>query len=288
MFLAERSRPFYGPAYKTPKIITPVPKTPLVPRKRKIKEDLTVPLNVKLNPYREPDLNTTYDAIHTPLKQGRYENAFKEFIRRGKESLFDEYYEYLQRVLSKMAEIISSCTSEDILIRHKKNYNTMPTMQTPNAGGHRLTGAHRSLPAAAPLPRRCIRGPVHLIIRNSTSPVKPVITLHTPWCLVCGKGERLRECPNCPSAFHLACRREWLVTVILTDHASIVLNLCQSRQREDRVDFLTKVNYDAVIKHLETVDFSFLDHDIEANEAATLFVGKITTAIEAAPFDTIQ
>lgn len=64
---------------------------------RKIKEDLTVPLNVKLNPYREPDLNTTYDAIHTPLKQGRYENAFKEFIRRGKESLFDEYYEYLQR-----------------------------------------------------------------------------------------------------------------------------------------------------------------------------------------------
>lgn len=41
----------------------------------------------------------------------------------------------------------------------------MPTMQTPNAGGHRLTGAHRSLPAAAPLPRRCIRGPVHLIIR---------------------------------------------------------------------------------------------------------------------------
>ncbi|KAF9817539.1 hypothetical protein SFRURICE_014678 [Spodoptera frugiperda] len=40
------------------------------------------------------------------------------------------------------------------------------TMQTRNAGGHRLTGVHRSLPAPAPLPRRCFRKPVHLIIRK--------------------------------------------------------------------------------------------------------------------------
>ncbi|KAF9823788.1 hypothetical protein SFRURICE_016413 [Spodoptera frugiperda] len=38
-------------------------------------------------------------------------------------------------------------------------------MQTRNAGGHRLTGVHRSLPAPAPLRRRCFRKPVHLIIR---------------------------------------------------------------------------------------------------------------------------
>ncbi|KAH9637383.1 hypothetical protein HF086_011996 [Spodoptera exigua] len=94
MFLAERSRPFYGPAHKAPKISPP--KTASVPRKRKIKEDLTVPLNVKLNK-KEPDLNVTYDITHTPLKQGRYENAFKEFIRRGKELLFDQYYEFLLR-----------------------------------------------------------------------------------------------------------------------------------------------------------------------------------------------
>ncbi|KAF9802171.1 hypothetical protein SFRURICE_015211 [Spodoptera frugiperda] len=39
------------------------------------------------------------------------------------------------------------------------------TMQTRNAGGHRLIGVHRSLPAPAPLRRRCFRKPVHLIIR---------------------------------------------------------------------------------------------------------------------------
>lgn len=63
---------------------------------RKIKEDVILPLNVKLSKLKEPDLNTTYDIRHTPLKQGRYENAFKEFIRRGKEMLFDQYYAYLQ------------------------------------------------------------------------------------------------------------------------------------------------------------------------------------------------
>ncbi|CAH2057190.1 unnamed protein product, partial [Iphiclides podalirius] len=49
---------------------------------------------------------------------------------------------------------------------------------------------------------------------KSLSPVKSPITLHTSWCLVCGKPDRLRQCPNCPSSFHLPCRREWLITII--------------------------------------------------------------------------
>lgn len=56
-----------------------------------------MPLNVNLNKLKESDLNITYDVIHTPLKQGKYEIAFKEFIRRGKEALFDQCYEYLQQ-----------------------------------------------------------------------------------------------------------------------------------------------------------------------------------------------
>ncbi|KAF9806543.1 hypothetical protein SFRURICE_001338 [Spodoptera frugiperda] len=39
-------------------------------------------------------------------------------------------------------------------------------MQTRNAGGHRLTGVHRSLPAPAPLPRRCVRKPDFLLCRG--------------------------------------------------------------------------------------------------------------------------
>lgn len=73
---------------------------------RKIKEDLTVPLNVKLNTQREPDHNATHDVIRTPVKQGRYEYAFKQFIRRGKESLFDHYYEYLQRNIDRNKECL--------------------------------------------------------------------------------------------------------------------------------------------------------------------------------------
>lgn len=53
-------------------------------------------MNVKLSKLKEPDLNTTYDIRHIPLKQGKYENAFKEFVRRGKEMLFDQFYSQLQ------------------------------------------------------------------------------------------------------------------------------------------------------------------------------------------------
>uniref|UniRef100_A0A2A4JUF3 PWWP domain-containing protein n=1 Tax=Heliothis virescens TaxID=7102 RepID=A0A2A4JUF3_HELVI len=209
MFLAERSRPFYGPAYKTPKATTPVPKTPAAPRKRKIKEDLTVPLNVKLNPNREPDLNTTYDVIHTPLKQGRYENAFKEFIRRGKESLFDQYYEYLQRDIDTNRDSLDYLMNVDASTEDKfemviKNIVSEKEMENYLHQCWRYNFVHKQMDSNRD----------NSDSSNSTSPVKPVITLHTPWCLVCGKGERLRECPNCPSAFHLACRREWLVTII--------------------------------------------------------------------------
>lgn len=33
---------------------------------------------------------------NVPLKQGKFENAFKEFVRRGKEQLFDQYFELLK------------------------------------------------------------------------------------------------------------------------------------------------------------------------------------------------
>ncbi|XP_063897674.1 uncharacterized protein LOC110379444 [Helicoverpa armigera] len=265
MFLAERSRPFYGPAYKSPKIITPVPKTPSVPRKRKIKEDLTVPLNVKLNPYREPDLNTTYDAIHTPLKQGRYENAFKEFIRRGKESLFDEYYEYLQRDIDTNRDCLDFLMNVDASTEDKfemviKNIMSEKEIENYLHQCWRYNFVHKHVDSNKD----------NSDSSNATSPVKPVITLHTPWCLVCGKGERLRECPNCPSAFHLACRREWLVTVIHRKNPpkkankpvtlvekilSSTRTICSVRREKENIELCPscmwgpRVGYDDVVWH---------------------------------------
>lgn len=63
---------------------------------RKIKEEHPLPITVKPHRQKEPDLNTTYESRHAPLKQGRYENAFSDFIRRGKDMLFDQFYFMLE------------------------------------------------------------------------------------------------------------------------------------------------------------------------------------------------
>lgn len=51
-----------------------------------------MPLSVKPHKSKEHDLNASFDISQKPLKQGKYENAFNEFVRRGKENLFDDYY----------------------------------------------------------------------------------------------------------------------------------------------------------------------------------------------------
>ncbi|XP_026727722.1 uncharacterized protein LOC113493889 [Trichoplusia ni] len=207
LHLAERSRPFYGPAHKAPKISPP--KTPAVPRKRKIKEDLIVPLNVKLCK-KEPDLNATYDVIHTPLKQGRHESAFKEFVRRGKENLFDQYFEYLQLDIENNKDCLDYLINVDASTEDKfemviKNIVSEKEIENYLHQCWRYNFVHKYSQTDNKDASDS---------SNSSSPVKAVITIHTPWCLVCGKKEKLRECPNCPSSFHLACRREWLVTII--------------------------------------------------------------------------
>ncbi|KAJ8710769.1 hypothetical protein PYW08_009284 [Mythimna loreyi] len=263
MHLAERSRPFYGPAHKAPKISPP--KTASVPRKRKLKEDLTMPLNVKLNTQKEPDLNATYDVLHTPLKQGRYENAFKEFIRRGKESLFDQYYEYLQRDIYTNKECLDYLMNVDAstedkfemviksIVSEKEIENYLHQCWRYNYVRKHMDNRNEGSDSS-----------------NSTSPVKAVITLHTPWCLVCGKGDRLRECPNCPSAFHLACRREWLVTILhrknppkketkpvtlIEKILSSTRTICSVRKDKENIELCPscmwgpKVGYDDVVWH---------------------------------------
>ena len=73
----------------------------------------------------------------------------------------------------------------------------------------------------------------------------------------------------------------FVIDSTVTDHASVVLNLCQSKQTCDRVKFATKINYDAVVEHLETVDFSFINDEADANNAATILIETMATAIQA-------
>ncbi|KPJ07680.1 putative histone-lysine N-methyltransferase Mes-4 [Papilio machaon] len=205
LHLAARSRPFYGPSEKLPVPIKIKP--PSVPRKRKIKEDHTLPLSVKPLKSREPDLNMTYDIRHIPLKQGKYENAFKEFVRRGKEMLFDEFYSQLQdnkeneECLYYVKNIDAS--TEDKFEMIIKNTVSEKEIENYLHQCWRYNLVHKQT-----------ENKENIDNNKSLSPEKMPITLHVSWCLVCGKGDRLRQCPNCPSSFHLACRREWLVTII--------------------------------------------------------------------------
>lgn len=48
---------------------------------------------MKPSRHKEPDLNVSYDLRQVPLKQGKYENSFREFVRLGKEQIFDSFYE---------------------------------------------------------------------------------------------------------------------------------------------------------------------------------------------------
>lgn len=44
--------------------------------------------------------------------------------------------------------------------------------------------------------------------------VKAPLNVHTTWCLVCGKRDKLFECTNCPSCFHVYCRDDWIVAIL--------------------------------------------------------------------------
>ncbi|XP_049880046.1 uncharacterized protein LOC126376597 [Pectinophora gossypiella] len=216
LHLAERSRPFYGSNKIPPPIIAAKPEKPAVARKRKIKEEHIVPLNVKLTKPNNPDLNATYDVRHMPLKQGKYENAFKEFVRRGKEMLFDHFYDLLESDPEWNLEVLDYVKNVDASTEDKFEMviKSMVTEKEIENYLHQCWRYNFIYKQMSQMDNKENVDPV-----SSNSPEKLPITLHIGWCLVCGGGGavgagRLRQCPACPAAFHLACRREWLVTII--------------------------------------------------------------------------
>ncbi|XP_028161548.1 uncharacterized protein LOC114353678 [Ostrinia furnacalis] len=264
LHLAERSRPFYGPADKTtpPK---PSKTSSDMPKKRKIKQDHTLPFSVKISKsYKEPDLNTTYDIRHMPLKQGKYENAFSEFVRRGKEMLFDQYFIILQTALVRDDDCLDYLLNVDASTEDKFEM-VIKKIATEKELENYLHQCWRynficKQSDSKDTPEKS----------NATSPQKAAITLHIPWCLVCGKGSKLRECPNCPSSFHPVCRREWLVTIIHRKNPpkkavkqvtlvekilSSTRTICSVRKERENIDLCPscmwgpRVGYDDVVWH---------------------------------------
>ncbi|XP_063629358.1 uncharacterized protein LOC134800749 isoform X2 [Cydia splendana] len=204
--LAERCRPFYGPS----RVIKPkgvVTKTSPGAVKKITKVDPLLPFNVKPDHYKTPDFNAKYDHSHQPLKQGKHENSFREFVRRGKEMFFDTYYKVLMKeqtiesrdTLDYLLQVDASTEDKfDLVI---KNIMTEREIEDYLHQCWRYNYVHKRLPANA---------------ENETgenTPVRKVAPIS--WCLVCGSNEgKRRECPRCPAAYHVACRKEWLVKII--------------------------------------------------------------------------
>ncbi|XP_050668190.1 uncharacterized protein LOC126967654 [Leptidea sinapis] len=199
MFLAERHRPFYGTDRVIPK---KSPQEKPVPRKRKIKEDHILPLSVRVSNSKEPDLNISYEIRQAPMTQGKYANAFKEFVRCGKEQIFDSYLtmakqeekndilEYLHNVDASTEDKFEMVIRNNVTVKEIENY------------------LHHCW-------RYCYLNK-HTNNKETLDYVleKQQVSVHIPWCLVCGQNERLRECVSCPASYHVLCRREWLVSII--------------------------------------------------------------------------
>lgn len=65
----------------------------------------------------------------------------------------------------------------------------------------------------------------------------------------------------------------------VTDHASVLLCLNKEPCKTNKIRSTTKLNIEATVEHLKNTDFSFITKDADANEATTLFVDCLMTAI---------
>ncbi|XP_041975690.1 uncharacterized protein LOC121730601 [Aricia agestis] len=207
MFLAERSRPFYGSSVKKSPLKQEKGEKP-TPKKRKIKEDYVLPINVKPLKSKEADLNVSLEIRHMPKKQGKYENAFNEFLRRGKEQLFDEFYFNFCRNVDINDDSLYYLRNVDASTEDKF-YMVIENIVSDKEIDNFLRQCWRyNFLYKQPEIKDSSESTVSLICK------KLPITIHAPWCLVCGDKEKLWECTNCPASFHIACRKEWLVSII--------------------------------------------------------------------------
>ncbi|CAG9124903.1 unnamed protein product [Plutella xylostella] len=241
--LAERSRPFYGPADKLPSPPKPL-KTPATVRKRKQIEDHTLPLSAaKLAKVTTPDLNATFDFRQLPMRQSKYENAYKEFIRRGKDMIFDQFFFLLKLDYSRAEDLdyllnVDASTEDKFetviqnIMTEKEVKNYLQQCWRYNSLSRESDGQSQIITKTAD----------NSDSSTSSSPVKPVITVHVTWCLVCGQPGRLLPCAQCPAACHAECRKQWRVSIMHRKLAgssdppqpSAVSRFSSTRQRRPR------------------------------------------------------
>ncbi|XP_045761983.1 uncharacterized protein LOC123865159 isoform X2 [Maniola jurtina] len=207
MHLAERSRPFYGYDDKNP-VTKPGEQT--TPKKRKIIEDHVLPPNKKPIQNKEPDSNQSLEKIQTPCLL-RYGSTFREFVRIGKEKVFDDFCKAFCFEKENNTNISGYIENKNVTTEAKFEIDIKNIVTGQEVDNH----LHRCWKYDYEQKEFDYNSDYEsekmlFEFRNSSIP----LTVHAPWCLVCGDADKLWECINCPSSYHIACRREWLVNII--------------------------------------------------------------------------
>lgn len=72
----------------------------------------------------------------------------------------------------------------------------------------------------------------------------------------------------------------FVLDCLLTDHCSVLLNLRLAKALTAKCNVVTKINFEAAVKYLESIDFSFITSISDANEAASKFVEILSSSIK--------
>ncbi|CAF4874323.1 unnamed protein product [Pieris macdunnoughi] len=194
MYLAGRSRPFYG----TERVDRPKKAIDGKPSPRKKSEDDFSDLSDQCSDYEgsvsDIEERETLDEYIEKI-------PFEDFIHCGKEVLFDELYDL---ALLDCDEDVQDYLLNVNASTEDKFEELLRNIATENEIDNYL--------------KQCWRYAfvVHFELKSDEwwEDLCGTLTVHTNWCLVCGKTDALKECTKCPAAFHGSCSREWLISVI--------------------------------------------------------------------------
>ncbi|XP_023944510.2 uncharacterized protein LOC112050471 isoform X2 [Bicyclus anynana] len=170
----------------------------------------------------DEDDDYNYPIFEGVEKEDR-DNAFKHIVRLGKDHLFDYYYSILCHEREKNKDILNNLgnvgdankTSEDRFEMVIQNIITVKEVENyfHHCWRHRLIDTQIRKPKTPVSPDN-MDSSSSSELNLSNIEMEDTVTVHAPWCLVCGGSDLLWECTKCPASFHLACRSEWLVNII--------------------------------------------------------------------------
>ncbi|CAK1543421.1 unnamed protein product [Leptosia nina] len=141
------------------------------------------------------DQNVSYPIRDTPLMDEEFapEDPFEEFMRRHEERLFDSARKRLNQDDNK--DLLHYINNIDASTENK--FNAVLSKE----------GTKQEIENYL---FQCWKHNYEYKTKTAF-PEEPssILSAHINWCLVCGRGDHLIQCSECPSSFHSKCKKNW-------------------------------------------------------------------------------